>query len=106
MAFMSNSFHLCQIHEIMKPTHQIWSCHVTLASNSENFYLLPNSISNCSKCYQIWGNWLNNKKLQAKKTNLGGGKKNPPSAYRVNGMKALSIGQLQKPYLSYGHNRY
>ena len=27
-----------------KTTHQIWSCHVTLASNSENFYLSPNSI--------------------------------------------------------------
>ena len=27
-------------------THQIWSCHVTLAANFENFYFAPNSILN------------------------------------------------------------
>ena len=29
-----------------KTAHQIWSCHVTPASKSENFYFLPNSILN------------------------------------------------------------
>ena len=29
-----------------KTTHQIWSCHVTLASNSEKFYHSPNSVLN------------------------------------------------------------
>ena len=65
-----------------KTTHQIWSCHVILASNSENCYFLPNSILNFRKNYQIWGNWLKNKKLQAK-NKLGGGKDPPPNAYRV-----------------------
>ena len=35
-------------------THQIWSCHVTPASNFEIFYFSPNSISNFRKSYQIW----------------------------------------------------
>ena len=36
-------------------THQIWSCHVTLLSNSENFYFSPNFILNFKKSYKIWG---------------------------------------------------
>ena len=56
-----------------KTTHQIWSCHVTLASNSENFYFWPNSVSNFRKSYQIWGKLAQEqKKLQAKKQ-IGGG---------------------------------
>ena len=31
--------------KFIKTIHQIWSCYVTLASNSENFYFLPNSVS-------------------------------------------------------------
>ena len=57
--------HLC------KTTHQMWSCHVTLASNSENFYFSPNSVLNFRKSYQIWGNWLKNKKVTGKKTHWG-----------------------------------
>ena len=56
-----------------KTTPQIWSCHVTPDSNSEIFYLLPNSILNFRKVTKFRGNWLKNKKLQAKKK-LGGGK--------------------------------
>ena len=53
-------------------THQIWSCRVTLASNSEHFSLLPNSILNFWKSYQIWGKLAQEqKKLQAKIQNLG-----------------------------------
>ena len=44
-------------------THQIRSCHVTLASNSENFYFLPNSILKFRKLTKFEGNWLKNKKL-------------------------------------------
>ena len=66
-----------------KTTHQIWSCHVTLASNSENFYFSPNSVSDFRKSYQIWGSWLKNKKVTGKKQ-IGGFKTPPPpSAYRV-----------------------
>ena len=73
-----------------KTTHQIWSCHVTLASNSETLYFLPNSILNFRKNHQIWGklaqeqksyNWLKNKKVTGKKQ-IGGWKR-PPSAYGV-----------------------
>ena len=50
-----------------KTTHQIWSCHVTLASNSENFYFSPNSVLIFRKSYQIWGKLAQEqKKLQAK----------------------------------------
>ena len=55
-------------------THQIWSCPVTLPSNSENFYFLPNSILNFRKSHQIWGEiGSRTKKLQAKKQ-IGGWK--------------------------------
>ena len=56
-----------------KTTHQIWSYHVTLASNFENFYFLPNSILNFRKVTKFGLNRLKNKKLQAK-NKLGGGK--------------------------------
>ena len=49
-----------------KSTHQIWSCHMTLASNSENFYLSPNSVLNFRKSYRKIGS--RTKKLQAKNT--------------------------------------
>ena len=43
--------HLCQFYET---AHQIWSWHVTLASNFESSYPLPNSVLNFKKSYQIW----------------------------------------------------
>ena len=60
-----------------KTTQQIWSCHATLASNSENFYFSPNSVLNFRKSYTIWGNWLKNKKVTGKKQ-IGGGGGTPP----------------------------
>ena len=54
-------------------THQIWSCHVTLPPDSENFYLLPNSILNFRKVTKFEGNWLKNKKVTVKKQIGGGG---------------------------------
>ena len=65
-----------------KTTDQIWSCHVTLASNSENFYFLPNSVFNLRKGYQIWGKLAQEQKSYREKQ-IGGGKHPPPSAYRV-----------------------
>ena len=60
-----------------KTTHQIWSCHVTLASNSENFYFSPNSILNFREVTKFGGNWLKNKKVRGKKQ-IGGWKTPPP----------------------------
>ena len=65
-------------------THQIWSCHVTLASNSENFYFLPNSILNFRKSYQIWGKLAQEQKSYRQKTNWG--VKTPPVLIRVKGI--------------------
>ena len=36
-------------------THQIGSCHMTLAANFEHFYFSPNSILTFRESYQIWG---------------------------------------------------
>ena len=47
--------------------HQIWSCHVTLASNFENFYFSPNSILNFWENYQIWGKLAQEQKVTGKK---------------------------------------
>ena len=71
--------------KFIKITHQIWSCLVTLASNSENFYFSPNSVLNFGKSYQIWGKLAQEQKCYIQKTNLWGGKHIPPhSAHRVN----------------------
>ena len=59
-----------------KTTHQIWSCHVTLASNSENFYFSPDSVSNFRKSYQIWGKLAQEQKSYRQKQ-IGGGKHTP-----------------------------
>ena len=59
-----------------KTTHQIWSCHVTQASNFENFYFLPNSVSNFGKVTKFGGTWPKNKKITSKKQI--GGWKHPP----------------------------
>ena len=59
--------------KLTKTTHQIWSCHVTLASNSENFYFLPDSVLNFRKSYQIWGKLAQEQKsYRRQKTNWGG----------------------------------
>ena len=52
-------------------THQIWSCHVTLTSNSEKFYFLPNSILNFRKSYQIWWQLAQEQERYRQKTNWG-----------------------------------
>ena len=51
-------------------THQIWSCHMTLASNSTNFFL-PNSMLNFKKIYQIWGKFAQDQKSYRQKQNSG-----------------------------------
>ena len=59
-----------------KTTHQIWSCHVTLTSNSENFYFSPDSVLKFRKSYQIWGELAKEQKSYRQKTNWGA--KTPP----------------------------
>ena len=61
-------------------THQILSCHVTLASNSENFYFSPNFILNFKKSYQIWGKLVQEQKVSGK-NKLGVGNTPPPSVF-------------------------
>ena len=56
----------------------MWSCHVTLTSNSENFYLSPNSILNFRKIYQIWGKLAQEQKSYRQKTNWGMENTPPP----------------------------
>ena len=52
-----------------KTTYQIWSRHVTLASNSENVCFSPNSVLNFRKSYQIWGKLAEEQKSYRQKTN-------------------------------------
>ena len=59
-----------------KTTHQIRSCHVTMASDSENFYFTPNSALNLKKSYQIWGKLAQEQKVRGKKQ-IGGCGKHP-----------------------------
>ena len=69
-----------------KTTHQIWSCHVTLASNFEIFYFLPNSVLNVRKSYQIWGKLAKKQKSYRQKTNWG--LETPPAAVFI-GLREL-----------------
>ena len=62
-----------------KTTHQIWSCHVILASISENFYFSPDSVLDFRKSYQTWDKLAQEQKVTSK-NKLG---MEPPSAYRV-----------------------
>ena len=57
-------------------THQIWSIHVTLPSNSKNFYPRPNSILNFRNINQFWGKLAQEQERYRQKTNWGG--KHPP----------------------------
>ena len=59
-----------------KTTHQIWSCHVTLASNSENVYFLLHSVLNFRKSYQIW--WKLAQEQKSYKQKITWGWKTPP----------------------------
>ena len=57
--------HLCQIYQ-------------------NHFYFLPNFVSKFRKSYQIWGNWLRNKKVTGKnKLGVETPPPPPPSAYRL-----------------------
>ena len=60
-------------------THQIWSSHVILSSNSENFYLSPNSILKFRRSFQILGKLAQEQKSYRQKQ-IGGGKHPHPQA--------------------------
>ena len=64
-----------------KTTHQIWSCHVTLTSNSKNFYFSPNSVLKFRKVTKFGGNWLKNKKVTGK--NKLGMENTPPPPFLI-----------------------
>ena len=74
-------------------THQIWSCHVTLTSNSENFYFSPNSILSFRKKLSKLGELAQEQKSYRQKTKLGV-ENNPPSANRVNSMRIREAKKL------------
>ena len=75
---MSKVGHLCQIYQNHSP-NMVMSRDSGLKFQ-KFLYFLPKSVLNFKKSYQIWGNWLKKKKLQAK-NKLG--VDNPPSAYWV-----------------------
>ena len=52
-----------------KTTHQIWSCPLTLASNSEIFYFSPDSVLNVRNSCQIWGELAQEQGSYTQKTN-------------------------------------
>ena len=68
---------MCIFVKFTKTTHQIWSCHVTLASNSEKFYFSPYSVLNFRKSSQIWGKLAQEQKRYRQKQ-TGGGVENTP----------------------------
>ena len=70
-------------------THQIWSCHVTLASNSENFYFLSDSVLNFRQGTKFGRNWLNKKDVTGK--NKLGVENTPPPPPVLKGLK-LALG--------------
>ena len=61
-----------------KTTHQIWSCHVTVASNSKNFNFSPNSVANFRKSYQLWGKLAQERKVTGIKRIRGWKTPSPP----------------------------
>ena len=70
-----------------KTIHQIWSCHVTLASNSETFYLSPDSVLNFRESCKIWGKLAREQKsYKQKKNKLGGGNIPPPVLIELRGI--------------------
>ena len=83
--------------KLTKTTHQIWSCHVTLASNSGNFYFLPNSVLNLGKVTKFGGNLLKSKKVWQKQ--IGGVENTPPPAcaYRVKRNFNIAITSIFRP---------
>ena len=61
-----------------KTTHQILSCHLTLALNFENFYFSANSVLHFRKSYQVWGKLTQERKVTGKKKQIGGVENTPP----------------------------
>ena len=79
-------------------THQIWSCHVTLATNFENFYFSPNPILNFRKSYPIWGKLAQEQKGKGKKQNSGW--KHPPVLIRSMSISMVQVIHQAKYYVT------
>ena len=63
---------------------------MTLASNSENVYFLPNSILNFRKVTKFGGNWLKNKNVTGRKQ-IGRWKTPPPVLIGLSNVIPLKI---------------
>ena len=77
-------------------TNQIWSCHLTMATNFEYFYFLPNFILNFRKSDQIWEKLAQERKSYRRKTKFG--EENTPSAYRVRS-SSLNLCSIMKCFI-------
>ena len=75
-----------------KTTHQIWSRHMTLASNSETFCFSPNSVLILGKLPNLGEIGSRTKKLQAK-NKLGVENTLPPSLPSAIGLTMEMINQ-------------
>ena len=73
--------------------NHLWSCHVTLTSNFEKFFISPNFVLNFRKVTKFGENWLKNKKSQAE--NKLGVETPLPSAYRVNVVPVYKSGERE-----------
>ena len=70
-------------------THQIWSCHVILASHLENFYFRLFLYEILGKVTKFGLNWLKNKKVTGKKQISGS--KTPPPPVLIRSKKELRL---------------
>ena len=78
-------------------THKIWSSHVTLASNSDNFCFSPNFVLNFWKSWNNVGELAQEQKSYIQKTNWRM-ENTPPSGYRVKSNLVLWDYFLQRMY--------
>ena len=63
--------------KLTKTTHQIWSCHVTLTSNSKNIYFLPNYVQTFREQLPNLGKLAKEQKSYRQK-HIGVEKSHPP----------------------------
>ena len=63
---------------VIMTTRQIWSCHVSLAANFENFYFSPNSILNIREKLPNLGEIGSRTKSYRQKAKLGVENTTPP----------------------------
>ena len=75
--------------KVTKTTYEIWSCHVTVALNSDNVSFSPDFVLNFRKRYQIWGKLAQEPKSYRQKQ-IGGGNTPPPSLPLLIGLNVMN----------------